>query len=181
MKAGESDGTYQILENANNKGKLWFGMEYLAPENVPDIVKASVQFDSAGDFVELGLDNAGKNGFYNYIKVYDSSTDNKIRPVERETAEIKWLAADDTVLAVTKADVKVVVNTPVKGLPPPVAARRGNVGIVEAMADFMQKYGKTRQSRPFVDQDMHIVRDVHRHAGADVKCREIFIVDLYPA
>lgn len=111
VKAGESDGTYQILENANNKGKLWFGMEYLAPENVPDIVKASVQFDSAGDFVELGLDNAGKNGFYNYIKVYDnSSTDNKIGPVERETAEIKWLAADDTVLAVTKANVKVEVT-----------------------------------------------------------------------
>lgn len=113
VDADNTDETYKILENASNPGKLWFGMEYLAPKDVQDIEKALIRFNSEGAFETVNLDNANKNGFYNYIKVYDnSSTDNKIGPVERETAEIKWLAADDTVLAVTKADVKVVVNTP---------------------------------------------------------------------
>ena len=31
----------------------------------------------------------------------------------------------------------------VEGFPPPMDVRRGNVGIVEAMADFMHEYGKT--------------------------------------
>lgn len=112
VNAGDTDETYKILENASNPGKLWFGMEYLAPKDVQDIEKALIRFNSEGAFETVNLDNANKNGFYNYIKVYDnSSTDNKIGPVERETAEIKWLAADGTILAVTKANVKVVVNT----------------------------------------------------------------------
>lgn len=111
VDADNTDETYKILENASNPGKLWFGMEYLAPKDVQDIEKALIRFNSEGAFETVNLDNANKNGFYNYIKVYDSSTDKKIGPVQGEIAEIKWLAADDTVLAVTKADVKVVVNT----------------------------------------------------------------------
>lgn len=101
-----NETTYKILENENNKGKLWFGMEYIVPDGVTGAVKASVEFDNDNAPVEVALDNKGKNGFYNYIKVYDG----KIGPVKEETAVIEWLGADGTVLATTKAAVEVVVE-----------------------------------------------------------------------
>lgn len=115
VEAGEKNETsdqsdqkeaYQIMENQHNRGKLWFGMEYMVPDTVKgQAKKASVQFD--GDSaVPVALDNKQQDGFFNYIKVYDG----EIKPVDGETALISWLDETDQVLATTKAVVKVVLK-----------------------------------------------------------------------
>lgn len=105
----EQKRAYQIMENKNNPGKLWFGMEYMVPQDedvdVKDrIKKASVQFDG-GNAVLVELDNQNKDGFFNYIQVYDGQ---KLKPVNGETALIDWQDENNQTLAQTKAVVKVV-------------------------------------------------------------------------
>lgn len=106
VAAGSEDETYKILENAGNPGKLWFGMEYPVPNFIKDRVKSvSVKFDNGGD-TPVELNTPGKDGFYNYIKVYDGA----VGPVKGETATIKWLGENDKLLTITKAVVKVEVE-----------------------------------------------------------------------
>lgn len=106
VAADKTGNTYQILENKNNEGKLWFGMEY----TVPDFIKGraqsvSVKFDG-GAYTPMELNTPNKDGFYNYIKVYDG----KPGPVTGETATIQWLDKDGNLLTITKAVVKVEVK-----------------------------------------------------------------------
>lgn len=114
VNAGRDNPTFKILENNNNPNQLWFGMEYKRPSTAETASKAAVQFDSAGDFSEVEFNNAAKDGFYNYIKVYAASdgTNGEIGPVESETAVIKWLDSSGQVLTVTKAVLNVVVKEP---------------------------------------------------------------------
>lgn len=126
VDAGRDDPTFKILENNNNPNQLWFGMEYKRPSTAETASKAAVQFDLAGDFAEVEFNNAAKDGFYNYIKVYAAASDGtngEIGPVKSETAVIKWLDSNGQVLTVTKAVLNVVVKEP------PVTLTIGNTDL----------------------------------------------------
>ena len=106
VAAGSGDETYKILENAGNPGKLLYGMEYPVPDFIKGSVKSvSVKFDNGG-YTPVELNTPSKDGFYNYIKVYDGA----VGPVKGETATIKWLGENDKLLTITKAVVKVEVE-----------------------------------------------------------------------
>ena len=111
VAAGSENETYKILQNDSNKGKLWFGMEYKAPQFLNGKAKsAAVKFDNDSKFTPMSLNNEAKDGFYNYIKVYDG----KVGPVASEAAAIQWLDENGKLLTMTKA----VVNVEVKGETP---------------------------------------------------------------
>lgn len=101
---------YQVMENKNNRGKLWFGAEYPVPDGVTGIAKASISFDG-GAFTDADLEDmtnpSGKKGLFNYIQVYDGSA----IATEGETALIKWLDDNGNVLAKTKADIKIAFKS----------------------------------------------------------------------
>ena len=115
FNAGRNDPTFKILENKNNPYQLWFGMNYNAPDEIKNQVKsASVRFDNGG-FAPITLETKDGKGFYNYIKVYTANkVDGSDGHVENrgETATIKWLGENNTVLAVTKAVIKIDVKEP---------------------------------------------------------------------
>lgn len=126
VEAGRDNPTFKILENNNNPNQLWFGMEYKRPSTAETASKAAVRFDSAGDFAEVEFNNAAKDGFYNYIKVYAAASDGtngEIGPVKSETAVIEWLDSNGQVLTVTKAVLNVVVKEP------PVTLTIGTTGL----------------------------------------------------
>ena len=117
FNAGRNDPTFKILENKNNPYQLWFGMNYNAPDTIKDQVKsASVKFDN-GEFAPITLETKDGKGFYNYIKVYTANKDDGLNGSvvpsgTSETATIKWLGENGTVLAVTKAVIKIDVTEP---------------------------------------------------------------------
>lgn len=126
VEKGRDDPTFKILENNNNPNQLWFGMEYKRPSTAEIASKAVVKFDSAGDSAEVEFNNAAKDGFYNYIKVYAADpdgTNGEIGPVKSETAVIEWLDSNGQVLTVTKAVLNVVVKEP------PVTLTIGNTDL----------------------------------------------------
>lgn len=126
VEKGRDDPTFKILENNNNPNQLWFGMEYKRPSTAETASKAAVRFDSAGNFAEVEFNNAAKDGFYNYIKVYAAASDGtngEIGPVKSETAVIEWLDSNGQVLTVTKAVLNVVVKEP------PVTLTIGNTDL----------------------------------------------------